>query len=267
MQRQQAHNPIRISTEAGVEVNAGKVTPSPFGAGFHFSPNPLADLEIMNVKSKLLTFSTSEASKQDTSEAMYDRAVVIITKKNLSVPIDVSILYSLKKQKAPSVYGEYGIDTVWEEKLLVKKARSVIRESIGKATVYELNEKRSVYQKSIKLQLEDKLGDYINVNQVNVMDIPLPKKIKDSVEATMVEEQNAIKEKFKLAKVKTQAEIAKAKGKGQADGQRELAQTLTQDLLEWKRLENEKLRIEKWNGVEPTTKVFGSSGTLLNLKK
>lgn len=252
--------------EAGVEVVSGKVTEAYISEGFQFSMNPLADLHIMNAKSKQLVFTRAEANNKDTSETIYDEPVNIITTKNLTVPIDLTILYSLKKDKATSTYAEYGIDTVWEDKVIVRKARSIIREAIGKATVYELNGKRTQYQTVIMQQLIAQLGERINVAQVNIMDIPLPQKIKDSVEATMIEEQNAIKETFKLKKVETQAKIAEAVGRGQADAQRELAKTLTKDLLEYKRLENEALRIEKWNGVMPTTNVVGTSGTLLNLK-
>lgn len=252
--------------EVGVEVNAGKVTEKYVSEGFHFSLNPLADLYIMNAKSKQLVFTAAEQNKEDTSEAMYSRPVSVITSEKLTVPIDVSVLYSLKKSRAVSTYAEYGIDTVWEDKVIVKKARSIIRDAIGKASVYELNDKRGIFQKIIMNQLVEQLGDRINVAQVNIMNIPLPQKIKEEIEATMIEAQAATKETFKLKKVQTQALIAKAKAKGQADGQREIAKTITPELLEYKRLENERLRIEKWNGVMPTTNVNGQSGMLLNLK-
>lgn len=257
-------------SEVGVEVVSGNVTDKYVGSGFHMSLNPFSDLYVMNTKSKMLVMTQGDSAKEDTAEAMYDRPVSVITTEKLSVPIDVNILYALKKDKAVDTYVQYGQDTIWEDKMVVKSARSIVRDAIGKASVYGLNEDRTKYEKAIFDQLVAKLGDTITVTQVNIMDIPLPVKIKEQVEDTLVAQQAAVKEEYNLKKVETQALIAKATAEGEANAQREISQTITPALLEYKRLENEKLHIElyygKWDGHEPTTKVTGQgNGSFLTL--
>lgn len=258
-------------SEVGVEVVSGKVNPKYIGSGFHMSLNPFADLYTMNAKGKTLVMTTAEAAKDDTAESMYERPVTVITTEKLSVPIDVSILYSLRKDKAVVTRTQYGDDTIWEEKLLVKTARSVIRDAIGSsASVYGLNENRPKYEKAIFDTISAKLGDTIVIAQVNIMDIPLPAKIKEQVEDTLVAQQAAVKEEYNLKKVETQALIAKATAEGEANAQREISRTITPALLEYKRLENERMQIElyysKWDGHEPVTKVTGqTSGQFLTL--
>ena len=56
------------SGEAGVEINAGQIVKEPITPGFHFSMNPLADLEIMNTKNKALIMNAKTAHLEDSAE-------------------------------------------------------------------------------------------------------------------------------------------------------------------------------------------------------
>jgi len=262
------------SGEAGVKVNAGKVDKEIVTPGFFFSINPMVELVIYNTKAKMVDMNMANQDKKDTREVMYERPVTILTTENLTVPIDVSILYRVKSNKLVEIYTNYGRDTIWEPKLVIKKARAVIREAIGKASVYDLNKNRSKYEATIIKKLQDRLGEYITVEQVNINNIPLPDKIVKAVEAKMVESERAKSEEYKLKTIKIQAQQEIAKKKGEAEAQAILKKTITKEMIEWRKLdlkekalENERLKIEKWDGKLPNTMVSSDKqDILLNIK-
>jgi regulator of protease activity HflC (stomatin/prohibitin superfamily) len=262
------------SGEGGVEVIAGKVTQGVIEPGFAFSLNPLAELDLYNTKAKMIDMNRVNQNKEDTTEVMYESPVTILTSENLTVPIDISILYRVQKPQLVDIRTNYGIDTIWEPKIIVKKARAVSREAIGKASVYDLNKNRSEYEKTIIAQLGDKLGKYVTVEQVNINNIPLPEKIREAVEAKMVESENAKKAEYKLATIKMEAQQEVEKKKGIAEAQKILTKSITPSLIKWKELEiadkiadAKLIESKKWDGVRAKTEVRGvdSAQMLLGL--
>lgn len=247
------------SGEVGLPVIAGKVLNEPVGPGFTFNLHPMADLEKMNTKAKMIDMSRSNANRVDTSETIYTPAVSILTDENLQVPIDVSVLYKLKRKHSYEVRVNYGIDTVWEEKVIVKKARAIIREAIGKASVYDLNKNRAHYEKTIIENLHASLGGKLVIEQVNINNIPLPVKIKEAVEAKMVESELASSAEYKLTRIEVEAKQEVAKKQGIADAQDILGKSITPDLIKWKQLEIAEIEANKWNGQLPEKLLMGAN--------
>lgn len=246
------------SGEVGLPVHAGKVSNKVVTPGFAFNMSPMASLEIMNTKAKMIDMSRRNASKEDTSETIYTPPVNILTDENLQIPIDVSVLYKLVRTSAYDVRVNYGPDTVWEEKVIVKKARTIIREAIGKASVYALNKNRSAYETTIITMLKDTLGDKLIIEQVNINDIPLPAKIRTAVEAKMVEAESASAATYKLERIRIEADQEVARKQGVADAQNILGKSITKDLIKWKELEIREIEANKWNGALPSKLLMGA---------
>jgi len=261
------------SGQSAVKVVAGKADKKVIAPGFFFSLNPFVKLAVYNTKAKMVDMNSKNYNKFDTKEIIYERPITILTTENLTVDIDVSVLYKVKSEKLVDIYINYGKDKVWEDKLIIKKARAVIREAIGKASVYELNKNRSVYETKIISTLQARLGEFLTIEQVNINNIPLPKKIIHAVEEKMVESEKAKKETYRLKTIKIQAEQEIARKTGQAKAQEILKKTITKEMIEWRQLDlvriklaNQKYKISRWNGILPTTVVSGKSGLLLNIK-
>ncbi len=113
------------SGEAGVEVVNGSVQDEALTEGFHFSVNPLTDLDVYNTKVKALIMNNKTANQEDSHEIIYDSHLTILTKENMEVPLDMVLNYSLSRSCASSIRKKYGRDGVWDEKIVIPKVRSI----------------------------------------------------------------------------------------------------------------------------------------------
>jgi regulator of protease activity HflC (stomatin/prohibitin superfamily) len=275
------------SGEAGVEVVNGKVQDEALVEGFHFSLNPLTDIDVYNTKVKALIMNNGTAKKEDTHEIIYDTHLTILTRENMEVPLDMVLNYSLSKTCASDIRKRYGADGVWDEKIVIPKVRSISRGVIGTATVYDLNEKRDSYSAKIKQHLNDQFKSIfgegcVQVATASIQNIYIPAQLKKSIMAKQqMNEEVARKEleikrteaeaKQRVAKEKGEAEAKRVNAQGIADARiieataiakanREISASLTPEVLAYKQLENDKAEIDRWNGVKPKV-LMGAGAT------
>lgn len=257
------------SGEVGVQVNSGKVVDTPVTEGFNFSINPMADLEIYNVKAKQLEMSGE--NEKDTEEIINDAAVTILTKDNLSVPVDITVLYKLKDECAPHIRKEFGADIIWDNKVIVPVARDVVRAVIGKdADVYSLNQNREKYAADIAVEFAEKANTAIkkqcvSVEMVSIRDIKIPKQLMDSIMAKNQMEEQSRTAELQVKRAEAEAKIEIAKKEGTAKAQLALAKSITPELIRWKELEIQEEAIAKWDGKLPTTNM-GNAVPFINVK-
>ena len=239
------------STEVGVEKSGGVIADTPTKEGLAFNPNPLASLTIFNIKQKKLELS----------------AVTVLTKEQLQVPMDMTVLYRLTPEKAPSIMKQFGVDGVWDDKLVISNMRSVSRSVIGTSDIDDLIAKRAEYEHKIVQGMNTIVGKYgVIVEQVMIRDIAIPTAIQDSVKRKLTAEQDSLRAKYDLEKAKQEAQIEIEKQKGAAEANKHLVSSLTPTLIEYKKLQIKQQEIDKWNGAYPTTVVNGAVTPLLSTK-
>jgi regulator of protease activity HflC (stomatin/prohibitin superfamily) len=258
------------SGEVGVQVTTGKVSDTPVTEGLAWTIIPLTDLELYNVKAKRLEMS-GETDKQDTREVINDTSVSILTKDNLQIPVDITVLYKLKDACAPHIRKEFGRDGIWDNAVVVPVARSTVRDVIGKdADVYSLNQNREKYTQLISAELATRINaairkECVTVEMVSIRDIKLPKQLMDSIMAkTQMEEQSRTAE-LAVKRAEAEAKIEIAKKEGTAKAQLVLAKSITPELIKWKELEIQEEAIQKWDGKLPTTSM-GNAIPFVNVK-
>jgi len=280
------------SGEAGVEVVNGEVQDKPVTEGFHFSLNPLTDIDVYNTKVKALVMNNKTANKEDNSEIIYDTHLTILTKESMEVPIDMVLNYSLNRTCAPDVRKKYGVDGVWDEKIVIPKVRSISRGVIGTATVYDLNEKRDSYSAKIKEHLNKQFtgifGDgCVNVTTASIQNIYIPAQLKKSIMAKQQMNEEVSRKELEIKRTQAEAKQRIEKEKGEAEAKRidaqgiadariieataiatankKIAESLTPEVLVYKKLENEKAQIDKWNGVKPRVMMTGETTPLIQI--
>ena len=245
------------SGEVGVQINSGVVQDTPIKEGFNFSINPMAELITYNVKAKQLEMSNTNG--KDTDEIIYDIPVAILTKDNLQIPVDMSILYKLKDDYAPYIRKEFGTDTVWDNKVIVPVTRDVVRGVIGKdADVYKLNQNREQYAEDIRNELEQRINaalkkQCVTVEMVSIRDIKLPAQLMDSIMKKNQMEEESRRAELEVKKARAEAEVAVARAEGTAKAQLALSKSITPETIKWKQLEIEEQATAKWDGKLPTT--------------
>ena len=258
------------SGETGVEITNGKVSEEVMSEGFQFSMNPLTDLNLYNTKSKVLEMSESRKGGESSNEVIFADPVLVLTRDNLQIPVDITILYKLEKTCAPLLRINYGQDGVWDRKIVVPKARDISRSVIGRdADVYKLNQNRETYTSVIKSELSKQLNSIvgrdgcIDIDSVSINNIKIHQQLAESILKKQQTEEAVKIANLEIEKIKAQAQAEIEKNKGISEAQKILAQSLTPQMLQWKELEVRQMEIEKWNGVMPTTLMSDKASLLL----
>ena len=256
------------SGETGVEVSNGKVSETVLNEGFQFSLNPLTDLNLYNTKSKVLEMS--DYKRENNKDVISTEPVLVLTKDNLQIPVDITILYKLEKTCAPFLRINYGEDGIWDRKIVVPKARDISRSVIGKdADVYKLNQNREIYTSEIRSELGKQLNGIVGkencilIDSVSINNIKIPQQLAESILKKQQTEEAVKIANLEIERIKAQAQAEIEKNKGISEAQKILAQSLTPQMLQWKELEVRQMEIEKWNGVMPTTLMSDKASLLL----
>ena len=256
------------SGETGVEVSNGKVSETVLNEGFQFSLNPLTDLNLYDTKSKVLEMS--DYKRENNKEVISTEPVLVLTKDNLQIPVDITILYKLEKTCAPFLRINYGEDGIWDRKIVVPKARDISRSVIGKdADVYKLNQNREIYTSEIRSELGKQLNGIVGkencilIDSVSINNIKIPQQLAESILKKQQTEEAVKIANLEIERIKAQAQAEIEKNKGISEAQKILAQSLTPQMLQWKELEVRQMEIEKWNGVMPTTLMSDKASLLI----
>lgn len=257
-----------------VQTLFGKVVHGEFTEGFHVV-NPLAD------------FSVYDGRKQ----TYHINGIMVPSQDKLKTAMDVSIIYSLTTSQASDMKQEIGSLEDFEDKFLLPKARSLIRE-VGKGVKDSQSFFLDHIQQEIQTKTTERLAIFMEergvvVHNVLFRDVTLPNVVANAIIQTKKRQEEVNQEKAKLdiaeqqaqqqviqAKAKELAALAEANAKrtradaeayeieavatATAKGNLLINKTLTKDLIEAS-------RIEKWNGAYPSTMLGGSSGVLLNI--
>lgn len=211
----------------GVHEMFGEVNPYPMRSGFHFK-NPLASVHMMSIRTQdyTMSFITDEG-------AIKNRADIIsaLTKEGLSVDLDITVLYSLNPELAPTVYREIGTDYV--NVVVRPMIRSIIREVIAK---YEAKNIYSESRQEISLEIQNKLQDElkptgIQIERVLLRNVQLPEKLQEAISDKLETEQEIEKRQFQVESEKMEAERKRIEAQGIADANNIIAESLTQNYL------------------------------------
>ncbi|MBF1207245.1 MAG: prohibitin family protein [Fusobacterium periodonticum] len=245
------------SGEAGVKVTLGNVSEDILTEGLHFYIPLMTDINVYNTKSKMIEMSDEKHT--DTNEVIYDSAINILTKDNLSVPVDVTINYKLNKNCVPLIRVNYGLDVTWDNKIVTPKTRDVVRSVIGKdADVYRLNQNREVYtaqiQRTLTSEIDKMLGKEgcVEIDSVSIKNIKIPAQLNESILRKQQMEESVKIAELEIQRIKAEAQAEIEKNIGVAKAQKILTESISDKMIEWKRLEIEQQKINKWNGVTPT---------------
>ena len=130
------------------------------------------------------------------------------------------------------LYSEYGKQTTFTQNYIGNDLRSVARETSGKFDTITMLTDRGKYTKAVQDALTSKWKSIgLTVEQVSVQDIRYPKSITDSyaqAQAAEVAKQKATNEQ-ETAQV--EAETKRIKAQGEADANKVLNDSLTDNVL------------------------------------
>ncbi len=206
------------------------------------------------------------------------------SKEGMEIAADVSLSYAIEGTKVPEFYVKYRISDL--ENFTHGILRDIVRNSLNEvASTYTVEdiygEKKAEFLKKVEVMIESKVSPVgVSVQQFGFIGAPhVPAVIANSITAKAQAIQEAERAKNELATTQAEAakKIAEAEGdarsqvlraQGEADANRIRQSSLTAQLLELRRLENQRALIDRWNGQLPTVETGqGGGGIMLQLPK
>ena len=226
--------------ERGIVQNFGAVQDEVLNEGIHFRMPVVQTVIIMNVQiQKVLTDAASSSSDlQD-------------------VDMSVALNYHIKPEQANLVYQSIGVQ--YKDRIIDPAIQEVMKAVSAKYTAEELITKRPAVSSEMKDALTIRLNtSNIEVDAFSIIDFSFSQTFTDAIEAKQTAEQNALKAKRDLDRIKVEAEqtVAAATAEAEALGLQKM--NITPDLIELRKIEANLKAIEKWDGVLPQVTVSGA---------
>ncbi|MGR3810721.1 prohibitin family protein [Jiulongibacter sp. NS-SX5] len=228
--------------QVGVQSLFGKVKDNTLKSGLNVV-NPLVEVHEFDIKTQNYTMSgiTDEGHKGG------DDAIRALSKDGLEVTIDLTVLYRIIPESAPSIYRELG--KAYRDVIVRPIARTRIRDLAANYEAVSLySSKREEFQNKIFDAIEkDFTQRGLVLEQLLVRNITLPVSVKAAIESKINAEQEAQKMEFVLQKEKQEAERKRVEAQGIADYQRILTSTITDRLLKYEAIQAQKALAESEN--------------------
>lgn len=193
------------------------------------------------------------------------------TKDSVPVNIDVAITYQLQEKAVPEFYTKFRCDKIqtFTHGFLRDSARNIITK-LG--SEYNFDEINGVKKEEFLAKVGKDLNAGMNTYGVTIIQFGLigslrpPQALLEAVNAKTQAIQKSIQVENEVRQAEAEAKKKVAIATGESAANKALASSLDPKLLEWERLQIEKIRATRWNGVMPSTMLGSGATTLLNLK-
>lgn len=255
------------SGQVGIRSTTGKYDPIALQPGFHFIIPYFQKVLIVDTKVRQINYASYEGASERTygKESIINKeSITVVDARNLPVSVDITVQYRLDASNAPQTIAQWGLD--WENKIIDPVVLEVVRSVVGKYNAEELPVKRNEIAASIELESRKNIDSQENkpvlLESVKLRGIILPTNVKEQIEKVQIAKQEAERTKYEVERANQEAikkaalaeGIAKAaiiEAQGKADAQkieadaqayanREIAKSISKELLELKQIETQK---------------------------
>ncbi|AVV80898.1 prohibitin family protein [Leptospira santarosai] len=225
----------------GVVANFGSVSDRILGEGINFVIPVVQSVKNIDVRiQKVEANSTAPSSDLQEIHTM------------------ITLTYHLSPNQVNKLYQEIGMD--YEDTIIVPAILETMKHVTAQFTASDLVTKRESVSLKIHELLHTKLGKfYILVDEVSMKDFEFSKTFSESIELKQKAEQDALRAKNELERVKIEAEQQIVNAKAEAETLRLKSQQITPMMVEME-------RIKKWDGKYPDTYLGSGSNTLFQIK-
>lgn len=244
----------------------GKVQEEPLSEGLHFPVNPL------------LSFSTYDGRQKTHKET-----AGIPSEDKLVTEVDVSVQYRVVKNMTPEIARNTGSTEEAIAVHMIPKLRSILREQ-GKGVKQAQDFFKESVQQQLQVSLRDGLSSYlleqgIQVDNVLIRRVTLPKLIREAIAETKKREQEVLKQAAELERYameqdqvikKAESELKAAKLEAEkkrtlADAEAYQIEVMNRELSKSKNYIQLK-QVEQWDGVLPVY-AGGDNVPMIDLRK
>ena len=218
--------------------------------------------------------------------------LVFNSKEGQEVRADVSLSYAIDPAEVPEFYVKYRADDL--DKFTHGILKDIVRNSLNEvASTYTLEdiygENKAKFLREARDRVQTAVASVgVGIQQFGFIGKPRftaaieqaitqktqaiteAERARNQLAVTQAEMNKAVAEaegeaKSAIERARGEAQSAIERARGEAEANRLRQASITPQLLEWRRLENERARIDRWNGELPRTVIASKPGMLLNL--
>ncbi len=230
-----------------VVTRLGAVKEQTLSPGLHFI-NPIID--------KAHDFDVREQKNQVDSDSA--------SKDLQSVNTTIALNYHLDSKNINKLYQEVGRQ--YKIRIIDPAIQESVKAATANFTAEQLITKRSDVKKITKEILSNRLNErYIILDDLSIVNFSFSNEFDKAIEAKQTAEQNALKAKNDLDRVKLEAEQKVAQAQAEAEALRLQKENVSNELIELRKVEAQKKYIDKWNGQLP--QYMGLSNPIIDLTK
>lgn len=224
----------------GVKFNVFKgVTPHSYDEGLAWKIPYIENFINIDVRIDKVEHQASAASK--------DLQVVAAT---------IALNFRPDPSKAHALYQTIGLS--YRERVIDPAIQESVKAVTASFTAEELVTKREEVKAKIQESLVRRLSrDNILVAELNLTDFQFSRSFNDAIESKQTAEQLALKATRDLDRIRIEAQQRIAQARAEAEAQRLLAGSITQQVVELRRIDAFQQAIAKWDGKMP--QVSGSA--------
>jgi prohibitin 1 len=227
--------------ERGVLMQFGRVQETVFSEGIHVI------IPIVNTVKKIsVRVQKQEISAEASSKDLQD------------IYIDIALNWHIIPEKTNVIFQNIGDEKDVFEKIINPALKEVLKAIIARFTAEEIVTKRGEVKSDIDNTLITRLHSYyIAVDDISLVNFNFSDRFSEAVEAKQIAEQDAKRAGFIALKAAKEAEAKVNLAKGEAEVNKLLHESLTNEILA-------RQAIEKWDGKLPLI-MTKDSPNLLNM--
>lgn len=169
----------------------------------------------------------------------------------------IALNYNLQADTVSTLYKNIGL--AYDDRIIQPAIQESVKAVTARYTAEELITKRQDVREDMREEIKIRLEkSNIFVTDFNIVNFDFSEEFNRAIEAKVTAAQQALKAERDLDRIKIEADQKITQATAEAEALRIQKQEVTQQLIDLRKVENQKLAIEKWNGVMP--EVVASSG-------
>jgi len=179
-----------------------------------------------------------------------------------TVTTTVAVNFHLEGSSVNTLYQNVGLE--YRARIVDPAISESLKAVTAQYTAEDLISKRSEVSAKVKETLTMKLAQYHMVlDEINITEFKFSEEFDRAIEQKQIAEQQALKAKLDLERVKIEKEQEITRAQAQAEALRMQKEDVTPELVELRRIEAQLKAIEKWDGKLPN--VIGGAVPFINV--
>jgi regulator of protease activity HflC (stomatin/prohibitin superfamily) len=209
----------------GVQIIFSELTPLVLQEGWHMV-NPFSTVHEISVRVE----KDQETYTAETADTQ-------------SVQITIITNWKPDPDKMSTLFHTHGLN--YAEKIIPPAIRECVKAEVSKHKVTDLIAKRPIIHDAINKTINEWLNKYhLQVLEVGVAEINFSDTYDHAIEAKQVQEQQALQKQYELQKTETEARMAEARARGEAQSRIEAARGDAESITISAKAEAEALRLK-----------------------